>query len=58
LAEENDIRRRDNVALGLAVFSGAALAASAILYLSGRDTVDRLVLSGSAAPELRYVRLF
>jgi hypothetical protein len=58
LAEENDIRRRDNVALGLAVFSGAALAAGTILYLSSRDSVDRLVLSGSAAPELRYVRSF
>jgi hypothetical protein len=58
LAEENAIRRRDNLALGLAVFSGAALAASTVLFLSSRDAVDRLVLSGSAAPELRYVRVF
>jgi hypothetical protein len=58
LAEENALRRRDDVALGLAVVSGAALATSAILYLSSRDGDDQLVLSGSTAPELRYVHAF
>jgi len=58
LAEENSIRRRDDVALGLTVFSGAALAASAVLFISSRDWNDRLVLTGTAAPELRYVHAF
>jgi hypothetical protein len=58
LAEENEIRRRDDAALGLAILSGAALAASTVLYLSSRDSEDRLVLTGSSAPELRYVRAF
>jgi tetratricopeptide (TPR) repeat protein len=58
LAEENDIRRHDDIALGLAIVSGAALAASTILYISSRDGEDRLVLTGSRAPELRYVRAF
>lgn len=58
LAEENDIRRRDDLALGLAVFSGTALAAGALLYLGSREGDERLVITGSTAPELRYVRAF
>jgi hypothetical protein len=58
LAEENEIRRRDDAALGLAILSGAALAASTVLYISSRDEKDRLVLTGSTLPELRYLHAF
>jgi hypothetical protein len=58
LAEENGIRKRDAVALGLSVLSCSALAASAVLFFSSRAPSDQLVLSAGAAPSLRYVHTF
>jgi len=58
LAEANELRRRDDFALGLAVFSGAALAAGAVLFFSSQASEDGIVFSVSTAPELRYVHAF
>jgi hypothetical protein len=58
LAEENDIRRRDAWALGLTVFSCAALATSTVLFLSSREPEQRLVITAGSEPSLRYERSF
>lgn len=58
LAEENDIRRRDAWALGLTVFSCAALATSTVIFLGTREPEHRLVITAGAEPSLRYERSF
>ncbi|HKQ67765.1 MAG TPA: tetratricopeptide repeat protein [Polyangiaceae bacterium] len=56
LAEENSIRRRDSLALGLTVVSLTTLAASAVLYLTSRDSERRLVLTADS--HLHYQHAF
>jgi len=58
LAEENSIRHRDSVALGLTVFSCAALATSAVLFLSSQKHEERLVITAGTQPGIRYERQF
>jgi len=58
LAEENDIRRRDAWALGLSVFSCAALATSTVLFFSSRAPEQRLVITAGSQSSLRYERSF
>ena len=58
LADENGIRRRDSWALGLTVFSCAALTTSVVLFFSSRAPEHRLIVTAGSAPSLRYVRSF